>query len=114
MSYDYHLLRLSAAASCLNDLDESCVVAEDWYATGSALLRQHFPEILWQDEAQGLHGSGNHLGMGRLDISLSEYAGITSVMVNGSLHNDQRALVQRLAIILSATAFDIQTGQALN
>jgi hypothetical protein len=114
MSYDYHLLRLRQPAACLNDLDEDRVLAGNWYDAGCKLLRENFPDVIWLDEAQGLHGSGHHLGLGRLDISISEYAGITSVMVNGSFHADQRRFVQRMAEVLSATAFDLQTGESLS
>lgn len=114
MSYDYQLLRLRAAAGSLNELDEAGVHTEDWRAEAAAALRARYPDFDWREDAQGLRGDGAGLGQGRFELVLLRDQGCTTLMVHGSHHADQRALVSEIAALLGAAAFDLQSGRRLD
>lgn len=113
MSYDYHLLRLREPAACLNDLGHGVVVKADWYDEGREILKRTFPGFEWNEDASGVRGDVRDASSARLEIALQR-GEITSVFVHGSHHEDQREFVRRLAAVLRATAFDCQTGQAID
>jgi hypothetical protein len=113
LSYDFHLLKLRKPAGCLTDLTVEHVVQGDWYAAWREILRARFPGFLWNEDSDGLRGRATEQGMGRFEVSLRRDADFTSVIVRGSFHADRCAAIQELAAALGATAFDVQTGQAL-
>lgn len=113
MSRDFQLLRLTAAAASLNELDAGNVEAADWSAAAEAQLRLSFPDYGWQATAQGLCGEAG-ADQPRCRIHLLRDAGYTSALVSTSLHADQSAFVRELAELLGARAFDLQTGRVLD
>lgn len=112
MSRDFQLLRLTAPAATLNDLDESCVEAADWSAEAVQRLQQAFPDFGWEKTADGFCGEAA-AGQPRCRIHLFRHAGYTTALINTSLHADQSGFIRQLAGLLQACAFDLQTGQAL-
>ena len=114
MSYDYVVFRTKSPIRCLNETgDGSVVVAGSWLEEADEILRREFGELHWSREGERVVGDGLHLGIGRFEVSADFERGYTMVHVQGSHHANQTSLVRKIAQALSATAFDVQTGEAL-
>src|SRR6185312_1076729 len=116
MSYDYFLARLARPCPSLRDLDSAeRLVSGDWSAEFKKVIREHFPRLTWNDRDYGFLAQVPPADAGgRLEFSGRYVEGGFNVTVYGSFHADQKKLLCQLADRLSASLFDIQTGELLH